>query len=86
MPIPALTTDKIQQGLAGILDNVDGEQAKLISAGIVPAAVEMIKILLDTLKQAKLGNPCDTQMIEAQKIVKTLYDVTVVSSKKESST
>lgn len=81
MPIPALTTDKIQQGLAGILDNVDGEQANLISSALLPAAIELIKVLLDTLKQAKLGNPCDTQMIEAQKIVKTLYDVTVVSTK-----
>ena len=86
MPIPALNPDMIQRGLAGILDGVDDEQAQLISAGIVPAAVEVIKILLDTLKQAKKGLPCDTQMLEAQKIVKTLYDVTGAATPKESST
>ena len=83
MPIPALTTDKIQQGLAGILDNVDGEQANLISSALLPSAIELIKILLDTLKQGKLGLPCDTQMIGAQQVVKTLYDVAIATKQKK---
>lgn len=83
MPIPAPTVDIIQQGLAGVLDNVDKEQAQIIAAGIMPTAIEMIKLLLDTLKLAKQGLPCDAQMVEAQKLVKTLYDVAIATRQKK---
>ena len=80
MPIPAPTVDIIQQGLAGVLDNVDKEQAQIIAAGIMPTAIEMIKLLLDTLKLAKQGLPCDAQMVEAQKLVKKINNVDRVNS------